>query len=253
MKVSSNIIDLKKYFKKRLHKFLDRYLKIVYFLLDLDLKGRKMTDDKKRKSVQDENKDEPFRPVFEQSMDAILIIDGETRMILEMNQTVESLLGYTRSDLLGVHFKKLFPVEFEFSLTKAFEKIKVYGSVFVQEIQKADGSTLVMDLTVTMIPWKNDSAMLVTLRDVAARIKVEQERENLIKELQDAMDNIKTLKGLLPICSFCKKVRNDNGYWEQVEVYVRDHSDAKFTHGFCPDCLKEHFPEFADGIDADEF
>ena len=67
------------------------------------------------------------------------------------------------------------------------------------------------------------------------------------------MDNIKTLKGLLPICSFCKKVRNDNGYWEQVEVYIRDHSEAQFTHGFCPDCLKERLPEFADGIDTDEF
>ena len=212
-----------------------------------------MTDSKKNKTIHDEIQDEPFRPVFEQSMDAILIINGETRKILEMNQTVESFLGYTRSDLLGEHFKKLFPIESEFSLVKVFEKIQVYGPVFVQEVRKTDGSTMMMDLTVTMIPWKKDSAILVTLRDVSVRIKVEQEREKLIKELQDAMDNIKTLKGLLPICSFCKKVRNDNGYWEQVEVYVRDHSDAKFTHGFCPDCLKERFPEFADDIDTDEF
>ena len=95
-----------------------------------------MTGDKKKKSVQDENNHEPFRPVFEQSMDAILIIDGETRMILEMNQTVESLLGYTRSDLLGVHFKKLFPVESEFSLTKVFEKIQVYGPVLCRKFKR---------------------------------------------------------------------------------------------------------------------
>lgn len=212
-----------------------------------------MTKDKLKNTKQSGNPEEPFRPVFEQSMDAILIIDGESRKVLEMNRTVEFILGYKRSDLMGAHFNKLFDSDSEFSLDKAFEKIQVYGPVFVQEVKKADGSVMMMDLTVTMISWKDDTAMLVTLRDVSARIKVEREREQLIKELQEAMDNIKTLKGLLPICSFCKKVRNDNGYWEQVEVYVRDHSDAQFTHGFCPDCLKERFPDFADKIDTDEF
>jgi len=58
-------------------------------------------------------------------------------------------------------------------------------------------------------------------------------------ELKNAREEIKTLRGILPICAHCKKVRNDSGFWEQVEVYVRNHSEAEFTHGLCPDCEKE--------------
>jgi AmiR/NasT family two-component response regulator len=68
--------------------------------------------------------------------------------------------------------------------------------------------------------------------------------QKLNKELQDALVEIKTLKGILPICATCKKIRDDEGYWHQVEVYVRDHSDAVFSHGICPDCLKEFYPDF---------
>ncbi len=62
------------------------------------------------------------------------------------------------------------------------------------------------------------------------------------RELQEALAQVKQLSGLLPICSHCKRIRNDQGYWEQVEVFVRDHSEAKFTHGICPDCRKELYP-----------
>ena len=58
-----------------------------------------------------------------------------------------------------------------------------------------------------------------------------------------ALDQVKQLSGLLSICSHCKRIRNDHGYWEQVEVYVRDHSEAQFTHGICPDCAEKFYPE----------
>jgi len=64
-----------------------------------------------------------------------------------------------------------------------------------------------------------------------------------VEELQNALNHVKTLKGLLPICANCKKIRNDQGYWEQIEQYVREHSDAAFTHGICPECLEKLYPE----------
>ncbi|WP_319521633.1 hypothetical protein [uncultured Desulfosarcina sp.] len=64
------------------------------------------------------------------------------------------------------------------------------------------------------------------------------------QQLEKALKDIKVLSGLLPICSNCKKIRNDEGYWEQVEVYVRDHSEVEFTHGICPECMRELYPEF---------
>lgn len=67
------------------------------------------------------------------------------------------------------------------------------------------------------------------------------------KELQAALDQIKTLKGLLPICAQCKKIRDDEGYWHGVEVYIREHSDADFSHGICPSCLQILYPDFYSG------
>jgi hypothetical protein len=78
----------------------------------------------------------------------------------------------------------------------------------------------------------------------AKAVEEQAAREKLINELQEALANIRTLKGLIPICSSCKKVRDDKGYWQQVEVYVRDHSEAEFTHGICPDCFRKLYPTY---------
>ncbi|MHB8836493.1 MAG: PAS domain S-box protein [Candidatus Methylomirabilia bacterium] len=80
------------------------------------------------------------------------------------------------------------------------------------------------------------------LRDVTQRVKAEAERELILAQLQEAAANVKTLSGLLPICAGCKKIRDDQGSWSQVETYIRKHSEAKFTHGLCPDCQKVYFP-----------
>jgi hypothetical protein len=71
------------------------------------------------------------------------------------------------------------------------------------------------------------------------------EQTALIVKLQDALAKIKTLRGLLPICASCKKIRDDKGYWSQIEVYVRDHSDAEFSHGLCPDCAQKYYDQLA--------
>ena len=75
------------------------------------------------------------------------------------------------------------------------------------------------------------------LEQLTAELRTRQQ------QLEESLANIKTLKGLVPICAHCKKIRDDRGYWEQVEAYVSKHSEARFTHGICPDCIKEHFPE----------
>jgi len=79
--------------------------------------------------------------------------------------------------------------------------------------------------------------------------------EALLRErdkLQGALAKIKTLSGMLPICAHCKKIRDDKGYWSQIEEYIRDHSEAQFSHGICPECAKEHFPEFDLYPDSDQ-
>ncbi len=84
-------------------------------------------------------------------------------------------------------------------------------------------------------------------RDITCRKNMEIERENLIAELQEALKNVKTLSGLIPICASCKKIRDDKGYWNQVEKYISEHSEARFSHGLCPSCVKKLYPEL-DGL-----
>ncbi len=71
-----------------------------------------------------------------------------------------------------------------------------------------------------------------------------REKDELIAKLQDALDNIKKLSGLLPICSSCKKIRDDKGYWNQIERYIAEHSEAEFSHGICPECVKKLYPQY---------
>jgi len=73
-------------------------------------------------------------------------------------------------------------------------------------------------------------------------------QEKLIRELKDALSNIKALSGLLPICANCKKIRDDKGYWNQVEQYIKEHSNADFTHSICPECIKELYPKIQERI-----
>jgi DNA-binding NtrC family response regulator len=82
----------------------------------------------------------------------------------------------------------------------------------------------------------------------AERKKLEEEKEKLILELKNALGKIKTLGGLLPICSSCKKIRDDRGYWNQIEEYISQHSEAEFSHGVCPDCAKKLYPQYYDKI-----
>ncbi len=79
---------------------------------------------------------------------------------------------------------------------------------------------------------------------IAALKQAQEEREQLIRQLQDALANIKTLSGLLPICFSCKQIRDDKGYWNQIDTYIREHTGAEFTHGICPACAKKLYPEY---------
>lgn len=80
--------------------------------------------------------------------------------------------------------------------------------------------------------------------EMQGRMEIERERENLIAELRLALNEVKKLSGLLPICCSCKKIRNDQGYWLQIETYVQEHSSAEFSHGICPDCAKKLYPDY---------
>ena len=93
------------------------------------------------------------------------------------------------------------------------------------------------DMPHTVVRALREWALLTERRETVAAQK------QLIVKLEDALSKVKTLTGLLPICSGCNKIRDDHGYWSQVEGYIQEHTDAQFTHGLCPDCIRKYFPE----------
>ena len=86
------------------------------------------------------------------------------------------------------------------------------------------------------------------LNEFSRRKKVEEERERLIESLQKALTEVRVLSGMLPICSYCKNIRNDKGYWQEIEEYIKEHSDAEFSHGLCNDCMKKHYPSIYEDL-----
>jgi PAS domain-containing protein len=88
--------------------------------------------------------------------------------------------------------------------------------------------------------------------DITEEIRQKAEREELIRRLEESMANVRTLKGMLPICASCKKVRDDEGYWNRIEDYMREHADVRFSHGICPECAARIYPEYVGRGSASE-
>lgn len=111
---------------------------------------------------------------------------------------------------------------------------------------RAGGETFWAYLSASKILFEGRPAIFTTFNDITVRIKTEAERDRLIEELQAAAMEIETLSGILPICAGCKQIRDDQGFWNQVEHYIETHSKVRFSHGFCPDCVPKYFPELAE-------
>lgn len=170
--------------------------------------------------------------------DVWIVLDDAER-IVDVNAAAEKLFEYSSKDLIGKSVESVIG-------DKKKRYSRIWGAEKLQtEIQVQNGDYY--DLKV--FPVKNrkeqTTGRLILLHNISDRKKMEDEREHLITELKDALERVKTLNGLLPICSHCKKIRDDEGYWQHVETYIAKHSEAVFSHGICPDCLKEFYPKFA--------
>jgi PAS domain-containing protein len=111
-----------------------------------------------------------------------------------------------------------------------------------EEVLDLPSGSKVWHLT-TKVPFRDASGIIIGVvgisRDITGSKLLQAEREKLILELQDALAKIKKLSGLVPICAWCKKIREDNGYWNSLDQYLAEHSDAILSHGICPDCAQK--------------
>jgi PAS domain S-box-containing protein len=186
---------------------------------------------------------ESFQQLFEEAPIGMAIL-GSGIGLTRVNRALCEMLGYAKEELAGLSFDRFVdPADLDVHLDAAQEFFEGERSAFKVEARylRRGGHTLWGSLTVERIDDSTGQMLfvLVMLEDISERRRAAQERERMIDELKDALANVKTLRGLIPICAKCKKVRDDKGYWSQVEVYVRDRSEAEFSHGICPDCRKE--------------
>jgi len=107
----------------------------------------------------------------------------------------------------------------------------------------SDGSPFSAEVLLTRMEQRGQVLLQATVRDITEHKQAEEQRDRLILDIQKALSEVKTLRGFLPICSHCKKIRDDKGYWNQIESYIRDRSDAEFSHGICPECAKKLYPD----------
>ena len=186
--------------------------------------------------------------IVESCEDAIV---GETLdgVVTSWNTGAQRLYGYAPQEMIGRPVSILVPAFRSYDLPEIYEQLKRGQPLepFETVRLRKDGKAIDVSLTVSPIRDRDGRVMgaSTVARDITRRKAEEQERLRLIQELTDALTQVKTLSGLLPICASCKKIRNDNGYWEAVETYVSEHSDADFTHGICPECVQRLYPEYS--------
>lgn len=191
--------------------------------------------------------EEKYHDLFQNANDAIFIVGADLRYV-DINKKAVEMLGYSKEELLGMRITDLLPPEQLPRSEAEFEKIRNRGSYeqFTGRVRTRDGRWL--DVEVNSSAIVENGKVIGSrdiLRDITGRKQAEAERERLIKELQQAMAHVKVLSGMLPICASCKKIRDDKGYWTQIEAYIHEHSQAQFTHGLCPDCFTKAMEEVA--------
>lgn len=186
--------------------------------------------------------------IVESSEDAIIgkALDGT---ILSWNAGAEAIYGYKAEEIKGQSVSILFPPNHpEEQPAQLYEKIRAGGRIERLETVRVrkNGSPVYISLSLSPIRDAEGKVIGVSAieRDITTRKREEEVRLKLIQELTDALNNIKTLTGLLPICASCKKIRDDRGYWQMVELYISEHTGAEFTHGICPECLTRLYPEY---------
>jgi len=191
-----------------------------------------------------------LQSVMDAALDAIVMIDPQGNIAL-WNTAAESLFGYKAREVMGRDLHRLLsPDESVYKdYEKGFADFQRTGTgaainkVLEMTAVRRDGTHIPIELSVAVSLLEDQRYNVGIVREISVRKQAEKEREQLIARLREAMQNIKQLKELLPICAACKKIRDDQGYWNEVEIYIEQHTDAKFSHGICPECMKKLYPE----------
>ncbi|MGB3221704.1 MAG: response regulator [Desulforhopalus sp.] len=191
-----------------------------------------------------------LRVILSSMGDAVVAANKEG-VVSFINPTAEILTGWTRVAAIGKSLSKVFHIINERtrqSLATPMEDLLNSG-----KISDPDNRWLLVNQTGIEIPIWSSGALIhdkhnhvqgivLVFRDISLQRQAEKEKDSLIAELTEAMNKVRQLSGLVPICASCKNIRDDKGYWMRLEKYIQEHSEATFSHAICPDCVKKLYP-----------
>jgi PAS domain S-box-containing protein len=208
--------------------------------------GRDITERKRMEETLRETADK-FRFVFENAYDGLSVFeetpDRKHRRLIDCNKRYAEMAGRSREELLqiGSTMNIAKPLSEDYHESNVHDDV-VFGGLY--SWIRPDGKDNVIEYTAVPIKVQGKMITIGIDRDITERKRSEKEREQLIKKLQAALSDVKTLSGLVPICANCKQIRDDKGFWTQVESYIQERSQARFSHGICPDCMRKLYPNF---------
>ncbi len=221
-------------------------------------------DETDRKRIEETLKksEKKYRIIAENMANVVATLDMNLRFTY-ISPSIIRLRGFTVEEALAQTIDQtMTPDSFQL-VSKAFEEeLRLEGAetadpdrtrIMELEEYKKDGSTIWVEITSSFIRDEDRKpvGILLVSCDITERKRNKEQRDKLISDLQKALGEVKTLNGLLPICSYCKKIRDDKGYWNQIDAYIQDHSEAEFSHGICQECAKKYYPDL-DIYDEDE-
>jgi PAS domain S-box-containing protein len=190
--------------------------------------------------------EERYRTLSEAAYDMIYIINRND-IVEYVNTSAAELFNQRPEEIVGKTRTSLFSLEVSGSQQRSLQSVFETGTPKYVE-SRAAYTEQVIWLSTWLVPMRGDNGQITAVmgvsRDITNRKWLEEDKQKLLNRLQEALAQVKTLGGLLPICSVCKKIRDDKGYWQQVEAYIQTHTDATFTHGVCPDCFPKLYPDF---------
>ncbi len=215
----------------------------------LDLAKREI-ERRKRAEQALQDSEARYRGLFDYALSGVavyeIITDSEGKPVdyifLEVNPAFELQTGLRPDQVIGKRATQAVPE------LKDAPFVEIYGNVALtgKPVEFEEFSEPLNRHYQISAFSLGEGQFATVFRDITERKQADAERERLIARLQDALAQVKQLSGMLPICASCKKIRDDAGYWHNVEEYVRDHSNAEFSHGLCPDCARKLYPEMFD-------
>jgi PAS domain S-box-containing protein len=209
---------------------------------DLFYRQRLVQD--KRRADEEIRQLKEFNESIVQTVPGAIIVTDAQGVITFVNPATANLTGYAPEELLGRHWSVIVPPD-QLPVVQAADKRRKGGEAdrYELDFKHKDGRRLPTLISGSPRFDSNSghfTGTLAVLTDISERARAEEAREKLIVELEAALAQVQQLQGFLPICSYCNRIRADQDYWQQVETYIEEHSEALFTHSICPDCYQEH-------------